>query len=120
MQCDDVILHLAQSPDEASDDYLPLPVRHHLATCLSCQAERVHYRRLHRELRALRHEVVMPDDRLLSDVLDAVRPPATVTQLRPSRRKAYVGGIAAAATAGAAGALVLVSKLSAKGHRLAG
>ncbi|MFW2384188.1 MAG: hypothetical protein ACN4GZ_20725, partial [Acidimicrobiales bacterium] len=81
---------------------------------------RVHYRRLQRELRALRYEMVMPDDRLLADVLDAVRPPATVTELRPSRRKAYVGGIAAAATAGAAGALVLVSKLSAKGHRLAG
>ncbi|NNE97026.1 MAG: hypothetical protein HKN24_13450 [Acidimicrobiales bacterium] len=120
MQCDDVILYLAQSPDEESNDYLPLPVRHHLSTCLTCQAERAHYLRLHRELRALRDVVIRPDDRLLTDVLDTVRPPATVTPIRSSRRKAYVGGIAAAATAGAAGALVLVSKLSQKGHRLAG
>jgi anti-sigma factor RsiW len=120
MQCDDVILHLAQTPDVASNESLPLPVKHHLATCLSCQAEQAQYRRLHRELQGLRHEVVFPDDQLLVDVLDSVRPPATVTQLRPSRRKAYVGGIAAAATAGAAGALVLVSKLSSKGHPLAG
>ncbi len=120
MQCDDVVLHLAQAPDEESNDYLPLPVRHHLVTCLSCQAERVQYRRLHRELRGMRLEVIEPDERLLPDILDSVRPSATVTQLRPSRRKAYVSGIAAAATAGAAGALVLVSKLSAKGQRLAG
>lgn len=119
MLCDDVVLHFAQSPS-ATDAQLPLPVRHHLTTCLSCQAERVHYRRLARELGLLRHDYVEPDDRLLDDILDRVRPPATVTELRPSRRKAYVGGIAAAATAGAAGALVLVSRLSSRGHRLAG
>lgn len=119
MLCDDVVLHLAQTP-LAPDDELPLPVRHHLASCLTCQGERVHYRRLARELGLLRHDYVEPDDRLLDDILDSVRPSATVTELRPSRRKAYVGGIAAAATAGAAGALVLVSKLSSRGHRLAG
>ena len=120
MLCDDVILHLAQTPDEASNDYLPLPIRHHLVSCLSCQAEQVHYRRVHRELQSMKTLVIQPDERLLGDILDCVRPPATVIQLRPSRRKAYVSGIAAAATAGAAGALVLVSKLSSKGQRLAG
>ncbi len=120
MLCDDVLLHLAQTPDEASNDFLPLPIRHHLATCLSCQAEQVHYRRVHRELQSLKTITVLPDERLLDDILDSVRPPATVIQLRPSRRRAYVSGIAAAATAGAAGAIVLVSKLSSKGQRLAG
>jgi hypothetical protein len=119
MLCDDVVLHFAQTP-AAPDDQLPLPVRHHLTTCLSCQAERVQYRRLSRELGLLRHDYIEPDEHLLDDILDSVRPPATVTELRTNRRKAYVGGIAAAATAGAAGALVLVTKLSSRGHRLAG
>ncbi len=119
MLCDDVALHLsAYSSDD--ETLLPLPLRHHLATCLQCQAERASYRRLHRELRLLRYETVQPDGQLLQDVLDSVRPPATVTPIRQSRRKAYVGGIAAAATAGAAGAFVLVTKLTTKGHRLAG
>ncbi len=119
MLCDHVALHLsANSVDDETS--LSLPLRHHLATCLHCQAERASYRRLNRELSLLRYETVRPDGQLLQDVLDSVRPPATVTPIRPSRRKAYVGGIAAAATAGAAGAFVLVTKLTTKGHRLAG
>ncbi len=120
MLCDEVALHLAQVADVSLDDQLSLPVRHHLATCLTCQAERISYRRIHRELRGLQDVIIEPDPDLLDEILDALRPPAAVIPIRGSRRKAYVGGIAAAATAGAAGAIVLVSKLGIKGHRLAG
>ncbi len=120
MLCDDAAFHLTELGSTEDETHLPLPLRHHLATCLHCQAERSGYRRLQRELRLIRDEVIEPDVTLLVDILDSVRPVASVTPIRQSRRRVYVGGIAAAATAGAAGGLGLGTKLSAKGHRLAG
>lgn len=46
-------------------------------------------------------------------LLEQLRPDATVHRIHgPNRRKAYISGIAAAATAGAAGAIVFASRLS--------
>ena len=63
--------------------------RRHVEQCLRCQAELAQYRKLLRAMRLLRTDV------------GAV----------PGRRVAYLGGIAAAATAAGAGAaIVLVSR----------
>jgi hypothetical protein len=108
--CDELSLRLA----EVADDSVPLigPDATHVATCLRCQAELAQYRRLLRSLRALRTQAVLPEGDLLTDLLEALRPPAPVTRLhRRNRRAAYLGGLAAA-TAGAAGALVWASRLS--------
>lgn len=111
MLCDELNIRLA----EVADDSVPLsgPEADHVATCLRCQAELVHYRRLLRSLRALRTVPLDPDQDLLDEVLEALRPPASVHRLhgRRNRRAAYLGGLAAA-TAGAAGAVVLASRLA--------
>ena len=111
MPCSDLSLRLA----EVADDSVVLggPEAEHVASCLRCQAELAQYRRLLRHLRALRGHAVVPDEDLLTDLLEALRPPASVHRLhRRNRRAAYLGGIAAA-TAGAAGALVLANRRSA-------
>ena len=66
-------------------------------------------------MKTLRGDVVAAHPELLDDVLDLVRPPADVVKFRrPSsdRRRAAIGGIAAAATAGAAGAIALASRMA--------
>ena len=111
MPCEDLSLQLAAAAD-GSVALAPSEAMH-VETCLRCQAELAQYRRLLRSLRALRTHTVTPDDDLLIDVLSALRPSASVSRLhRRNRRAAYLGGIAAA-TAGAAGALVLASRRSA-------
>ncbi len=117
MRCDDVSVLLAETVDSSGP--LPPTAATHLSKCLRCQAEQVQYRRILRTMKSLRGVVLSPGDELLEDVLDLVRPPATVHKLhRSDRRKAYIGGIAAAATAGAAGAIVIVTRV-ATGRRLA-
>lgn len=117
MRCDDVSVLLAETVDSSGP--LPPTAATHLSECLRCQAEQVQYRRILRTMKSLRGVVLSPGDELLEDVLDLVRPPATVHKLhRSDRRKAYIGGIAAAATAGAAGAIVIVTRV-ATGRRLA-
>jgi hypothetical protein len=109
--CEDLSLQLAAVADGSVA--LPPSEATHVETCLRCQAELAQYRRLLRSLRALRTHTVIPDEDLLVDVLSALRPSASVSRLhRRNRRAAYLGGIAAA-TAGAAGALVLASRRSA-------
>lgn len=111
MQCEAVSLQLAEIVD--GTDHLPVGAERHVQRCLRCQAELAQYRKLLRALTALREYYETPDDRLLGDILEAIRPPATVHRLhRRNRRAAYIGGIAAAATAGAAGAIVIASKLA--------
>ena len=81
--------------------------RRHVDRCLRCQAELVQYRKLLRALHALRTEVLEPAPGLLADILATSRRRASATpsaRCCSGRRMAYVGGIAAAATAGAAGA----------------
>jgi anti-sigma factor RsiW len=114
VRCESVSLQLAEIADGLNR--LPPDAERHVESCLRCQAELVQYRRLLRALTALREHHITPDDRLLDDVLEALRPPATVHRLhRRSRRAAYIGGIAAAAaTAGAAGAIVIASRLASR------
>jgi anti-sigma factor RsiW len=99
---------------------LPTESDRHVQACLRCQAELAQYRKLLRALTSLRGQFLVPDAQLLDDVLDALRPPATVHRLhRRNRRAAYIGGIAAAAaTAGAAGAFVIAARLANR-HSLA-
>lgn len=110
MLCEELSIRLAEVADDSAT--LTGPDAAHVESCLRCQAELVHYRRLLRSLRALRTMPVAPDDDLLVDLLESLRPLASVTRLhRRNRRAAYLGGLAAA-TAGAAGAVVLASKLA--------
>ena len=86
--------------------------RRHAESCLRCQAELVQYRKLLRTLRSMRTELMEPAPGLLADVmwrLEAAGERHAVRALLAGRRAAYVGGIAAA-TAGAAGAWVIVSR----------
>lgn len=114
MQCETVSIQLAEIADGLNA--LPPEAQHHVDGCLRCQAELVQYRKLLRALTALRGQYLVPDDRLLEDILAALRPPAPVHRLHRlnhrNRRVAYIGGIAAAATAGAAGAIVIASRLA--------
>jgi len=111
VQCETVSIQLAEIADGL--EQLPPESERHVALCLRCQAELAQYRKLLRALTALRGQLLVPDESLLDDILDALRPPATVHRLhRRNRRAAYIGGIAAAATAGAAGAIVIASRLA--------
>jgi hypothetical protein len=90
-----------------------LELRRHVETCLRCQAELAQYRKLLRALHQLRTEVLEPAPGLLPDIfaaLEAVGERRAMRHLLNGKRAAYVGGIAAAATAGAAGAIVLATR----------
>jgi hypothetical protein len=88
--------------------------RRHVERCLHCQAELVQYRKLLRALRAMRVQVIEPAPGLLPDILAAIEEAGerrALRELLDGRRVAYVGGIAAAATAaGVGGAIVLASR----------
>jgi hypothetical protein len=96
-------------------------IEHHVATCLRCQAELVHYRKLLRALRMLRTEYLEPAPGVLSGILanlEEVGERHAIRSLLSGRRAAYIGGVAVAATAaGAAGTVMLVSRAS---HRRKG
>jgi hypothetical protein len=92
---------------------LPRASRRHVESCLRCQADLVQYRRLLRTLRNLRTDVLEPAPGLLTDVLASLEHAGERHAIRAvlnGRRAAYLGGIAAAATAGAAGAVVLAAR----------
>jgi hypothetical protein len=96
----------------------------HVNVCLRCQAELVQYRKLLKALRQLRTEVLAPAPGLLSDILASLEEAgerSAIRSLLHGRRAAYLGGVAAAATAaGAAGALVLAGRARRRGMRVAG
>lgn len=111
MQCETVSLQLAEIADGLTA--LDPQSQKHVNQCLRCQAELAQYRKLLRALNAMRGHQMVPDERLLDEILEALRPPATVHRFqRRNRRVAYLGGIAAAATAGAAGAIVIATRLA--------
>ncbi len=113
VSCRTVSGELAALVDDRTPATLAPELAQHLGSCLRCQAELAQYRKLRRAMLSLRSENLASDPGHLEEVLDLVRPPATVHKIHgTSRRKAYIGGIAAAATAGAAGAIVIASKLS--------
>jgi hypothetical protein len=102
--CDDVVALLADAPDGRLS--LGGAARRHVDGCLGCQSEALHYRRLRRELRALRGEPVVAPDDLLGDVLGSIE----VRARRAGRRVVYVGGLAAATAAGVGGVIVLATR----------
>ena len=93
-------------------------VQQHVASCLRCQAELVHYRKLLRALRQLRTDYLEPAPGVLSGILanlEEAGERGAIRSLLSGRRAAYIGGVAVAtAAAGAAGTIVLVSRASAR------
>jgi hypothetical protein len=86
-----------------------IEVQRHVAACLRCQAQLAQHRRILRVLHQLRSEVLEPAPGLLPDILAAIGAAGerrAVHDLLNGRRVAYVGGIAAATAAGAAGAIL--------------
>jgi hypothetical protein len=104
-------------------DVASFELRHHVETCLRCQAELVQYRKVLRTLHLLRTEVLQPAPGMLPDILASLEEAGerrAMRHLLTGRRAAYVGGIAAAATAGAAaGAIVLATRHRHRRLRLA-
>ncbi len=111
VSCDDVAAALPGIVDGL--DVAELDMRRHVETCLRCQAELAQYRKVLRVLHQLRTEVLLPSPGLLPDVLvalEAAGERGAMKSLLTGRRAAYLGGIAAATAAGAAGAIVLASR----------
>ncbi len=121
MQCDDVAELLADAADGSV--LLDRNARRHVDRCLRCQAEMVQYRKLLRALHNLRTEVLEPAPGLVSDILAHIEEAGerhAVRSMLRGRKVAYVGGIAAATAAGAAGAILFASRARKSKVRLAG
>lgn len=117
--CGEVAEELSAAADAAE---LSPRARRHVEHCLRCQADLVQYRRLLRALRSLRTEVLQPAPGLLPEILASIEAAGERQAVRAAlhgRRVAYIGGIAAATAAGAAGAIVLATRGS-RGRRLVG
>ena len=120
VSCDDVATALPGIVDGL--DVADLELQRHVAACLRCQAELVQYRKVLRALHQLRTEVLEPAPGLLPDILaslEAAGERRAMHHLLNGRRVAYVGGIAAATAAGAAGAIFLASRARSRKVRLA-
>ena len=79
------------------------------------------YRKLLRAMRTLRTEVIEPAPGLLADILAGIEEAGERHAIRSAlsgRRIAYLGGLAAATAAGAAGAIVFATRT--RRTRLAG
>ena len=110
LECTDVAEQLSAAAEGGA---LPTATRRHVETCLRCQADLVQYRRLLRTLRSLRTDVLEPAPGLLPEILASLEQAGERHAIRAvlnGRRVAYIGGIAAATAAGAAGAIVLASR----------
>ncbi|HEX3426443.1 MAG TPA: hypothetical protein VHT30_09950 [Acidimicrobiales bacterium] len=124
MTCDEVSALLPGIVD--GNERADRRIQQHVDTCLQCQAQLVHYRKLLRALRQLRTEYLEPAPGLLSGILanlEEAGERGAIRSLISGRRAAYIGGVAVAATAaGAAGTVMLVNRAShrRKGMRLAG
>ena len=120
MRCDDVALVLPRIAD--GSELAEPAVRQHVESCLRCQAELVQYRKLLRNLHQLRTELIQPAPGLLPEILASLGEAGERRAMRfllTGRRAAYVGGIAAATAAGAAGAIVLATRVRHRRLRLA-
>ena len=119
MQCEDLGDALAAAAE--GDTLLGRAERRHVERCLRCQAEVVQYRKLLRAMRAMRTDVLEPAPGLLADILAGLEEAGerhAVRSLLSGRRIAYLGGLAAATAAGAAGAIVFATRT--RRTRLAG
>jgi hypothetical protein len=111
MQCDDVTDDLAAAADGTV--LLRGGQRAHVEACLRCQAELVQYRKVLRAMRTMRTEVLEPAPGLIADVLanlEAAGERHAIRSMLSGRRAAYLGGLAAATAAGAAGAIVFANR----------
>lgn len=111
MRCDDVSDQLAAAAD--GSELLGRAERRHVEHCLRCQAEMVQYRKVLRAMRAMRTEVLEPAPGLLADVLanlEAAGERRAIRSMISGHKAAYLGGLAAATAAGAAGAIVFASR----------
>jgi len=118
MLCEELAPDLSAAADGSA--LLGGPQREHVERCLHCQAELVQYRKLLRAMHALRTEVLEPAPGMLADILanvSAAGERRAVRSMLQGRRAAYLGGLAAATAAGAAGAIVFASRAS-KARRL--
>jgi len=119
VQCEDLGDALAAVAE--GDALLGRAERRHVERCLRCQAEVVQYRKLLRAMRAMRTDVLEPAPGLLADILAGLEEAGerhAVRSLLSGRRIAYLGGLAAATAAGAAGAIVFATRT--RRTRLAG
>ena len=120
MRCEEIAELLPQIVE--GDERADRRVVGHVESCLRCQAEVVQYRKLLRALRQLRTEVLEPAPGLLAEVLaslEAAGERGAIRSILTGRRGAYLGGIAVATAAGAAGAVVLAGRRKGR-MRLAG
>jgi len=111
MLCDELRPELAGVVDGTA--HLDRSERRHVEHCLRCQAEVAQYRKLLRAMHNLRIDVLEPAPGLLADILATIEEAGerhAVRSLLGGRRAAYLGGIAAATAAGAAGAIVFASR----------
>lgn len=119
MQCEDLSEALAATSEGTT--HLSRGERRHVERCLRCQAEMVQYRKLLRTMRTLRTDVIEPAPGLLADILANLEESGerhAIRSILSGRRIAYIGGLAAATAAGAAGAIVYASRT--RRTRLAG
>ena len=96
--------------EAGGDQSLTVDEQHHLAACLHCQAERIRYRRLMREMRCLRPPtlaVAAADTRQLElEILSRIDDhDQRLIRRLSSRLVAAIGGVAAGAAAASVFAL---------------
>lgn len=111
MRCESVADDLAGVADGSGT--LDERGRRHVEQCLRCQADLVHHRRILRAMRAMRTEYLEPAPGLLPEVLARIEEAGerqAVRLMLSGRRVAYIGGLAAAATAAGAGAIVMATR----------
>lgn len=117
MQCEPILESLAGVVDGSVR--LDRTGRRHVEGCLRCQAELAQYRRLLRAMQALRTPIGEAPAGLLGDVLTHLESAGERSAVRATltgRRVAYLGGIAAAATAAGAGAAIVLATRGRKGR----
>jgi hypothetical protein len=111
MRCEELADDLAAAADGSV--LLGRIERRHVERCLRCQAEVVQYRKLLRAMRTMRTEVLEPAPGLLSDILanlEAAGERRAIRSILAGHRAAYLGGLAAATAAGAAGAVLYANR----------
>lgn len=111
MHCEDLKDALAATAE--GEAHFSRAQRRHVERCLRCQAEIVQYRKLLRAMRTLRTDVLEPAPGLLAEILANLEEAGerhAVRSMLSGRRIAYLGGLAAATAAGAAGAIVYASR----------
>jgi len=111
MRCDEIAEDLSAAADGSV--LLGRDERRHVETCLRCQAELVQYRRVLRTMRAMRTEVLEPAPGVLAEILANLEEAGerrAIRSLIAGHKAAYLGGLAAATAAGAAGAIVFANR----------